>query len=192
MTTPQEKFAADMQTQVTAQQQQWAAFANNAMEGTIRLFELNCQVAKGAFDESAAISQRLLSAKTPQEWLSLNSDILHKNIQRSITYANQVSDISSRLQAELNQAAKANFEDSCKLAGGLGAASTDDSSSAMATTPIEFVKSAMENISGGYARWVDANQKIVDTMTKNFKGDNMATKSASKNGGKAASRSHSA
>jgi phasin family protein len=192
MTTPQEKFAADMQTQMTAQQQQWAAFANNAMEGTIRLFELNCQVAKGAFDESTAISQRLLSAKTPQEWLSLDSDILRENIQRSITYANQVSDISSRLQAELNQAAKANFEDSCKLAGGLGAASTDDGSSAVATTPIEFVKSALENVSGGYARWVDANQKIVDTVTKNFKGDKPATKTPSKNSGKAAAKNHSA
>ena len=192
MTTPQEKFAADIQTQMTAQQQQWAAFANNAMEGTIRLFELNCQVAKGAFDEGTAISQRLLSAKTPQEWLSLDSDILRKNIQRGITYAKQVSDISSKVQEELNVAAKSNFEESCKLAGGLGAVSSDDSASAVATTPIEFVKSALENVSGGYARWIDANQKIVDTMTKNFKGDNMATKSASKNGGKAAAKSHSA
>lgn len=192
MTTPQEKFTADIQTQMTAQQQQWAAFANNVIEGTIRLFELNCQAAKGAFDESIAISQRMLSAKTPQEWLSLDSDILRENIQRGITYAGQVSEISTRVQAELNQAAKANFEESCKLAGDLSAASAEDSSSAVATTPIEFVKSALENVTGGYARWVGANQKIVDTVTKNFKIDGVETKPPSRSGGKVAGKSRAA
>lgn len=179
MTTSQEKIAETMQSQLNAQQQQWISFANNAMDCSIQLFELNCQAAKAAFDETTSATQRMLAARTPQEWLSLDSEILRENIQQGATYVSAIRDVNSRLQAQLTEATRANFETSRSFAGDLSKASTDNSTVGSGN-PAELMKSTLETVANGYARWIEANQKVVDSMTNSLHSD--ASKA---NGGKA-------
>ncbi|HEY8024933.1 MAG TPA: phasin family protein [Burkholderiaceae bacterium] len=164
MTTSQEKIAGTMQSQLNAQQQQWISFANNAMDCSIQLFELNCQAAKAAFDETTSATQRMLAARTPQAWLSLDSEILRENIQQGATYVSAIQDVNSRLQAQLTEATMANVETSRNFAGTLSKAGRDDVSVASGN-PAELMKSTLETVSNGYARWIEANQKVVDSMT---------------------------
>jgi phasin family protein len=159
----QHKLADSMQEQLAGQQAQCAAFANKVLESSMKLFELNLQVAKESMDGFTLATQQALSVKTPQELFSLDQGKIRENFNRMLSYAGAVTNITANMQAELNRAAQTQLSNTCnkatKLFEGTAASVPDNSQN-----PFEMIKSVMDNAKGGYEQWAATNRKLAEAM----------------------------
>jgi len=162
----QENIVEAAQNQLAAQQERWVAFANKALESATKLAELNWALTKEIFDESTASVQQLLTTKSPQELLSLDSSGVRSNFSRLLTYAGALTSITTEMQAELLKAAQIQTGETFLNATNVVGASTGN---APAPNPFELMKVAMENARGGFEQWVATSKKVAESMQDNMK-----------------------
>ena len=92
-----EQFAAAKEANLAAA----LTLANSAFANAERLTALNLNTARGAFDDSVAGVKALLSAKDPQEFVSLQSTLAQPLVEKSVAYARSVYEIASQAQEEV-------------------------------------------------------------------------------------------
>ncbi|MFI4940651.1 MAG: phasin family protein [Burkholderiales bacterium] len=165
--TTQNKFAESMQEQLAGQQAQCAAFANKAIESSMRLFELNLRVAKESLDEFTLATQQMLSAKSPQELFSLDQGKIRENFNRMLSYAGAVTNITANMQAELNRATQTQLSNTCNKATKMFEG-TVASVPGNSQNPFEMIQSVMDNAKGGYEQWIATNRKFAEAMGANL------------------------
>jgi phasin family protein len=164
----QENVVEAAQNQLAAQQERWVTFANKALESATKLAELNWALAKEIFDENTASAQQLLTAKSPQELLSLDSGGVRSNFSRLLTYAGALTSITTDMQAELLKAAQIQTGETFLNAANVVGASTGKATDP-APNPFELMKVAMENAKGGFEQWVATSKKAAEAMQDNMK-----------------------
>ena len=84
-----------------------SGLANVQFAALERLFALNLDVVKSAFEESVSYSKSLLGAKDPQEFVSLNATAAKPGLEKAIAYSRSVYEIATQTQAEMNKVAEA-------------------------------------------------------------------------------------
>jgi phasin family protein len=111
-------LATNMKATLENQMLTFTALTSAAFDGGAKIVNLNMDIAKVRLQESSAALNQLMSAKNPQEYLSLAASQTHQNIEKALTHYRNVADIASTTQAEMTRIVKAKIsEASAKEAG---------------------------------------------------------------------------
>ncbi|RQH09022.1 phasin family protein [Paraburkholderia dinghuensis] len=107
MTLPTpEQFAATQKANLEA----FFGLTNTAVDGAIKLAELNLQTARSSVAEGQEHAQAVLSAKDPQVVLALQASFAQSAAEKAVAYGRSIYDVLSAAQAEFTLAAQAQFE----------------------------------------------------------------------------------
>ena len=102
MMTP-EQLAAANQANLDA----LVELTRKSFEGIERLVELNLQVARATMGDSAEQAKAMLSAKGPQELVSLQAGLVQPATEKATAYSRQIYEIASQTQAEVTKVVEA-------------------------------------------------------------------------------------
>ena len=86
------------------------ALTDQAFESFQRIVKLNLQTVWSALDKSEAYWQHALSVKTPEEYITGQTNLLPPAAGQALSYSDQLGDIVSTLQAEWTKFAHAQYE----------------------------------------------------------------------------------
>lgn len=146
----QEKMAHAMQEQHA----QWSAFVSKALEGSIRLVELNLKLTRQSLEESTQSMRHLLEVKSPEQLFTVDQKLMQEKLSQVMAYASEVGAIASAFSTEISQAAQSQMSDSYKK---------------VAQFADQGVKPAVPNVfpdsmQNGYAHWMDAGKKFAESF----------------------------
>jgi phasin family protein len=147
------------------------SLANSAFANAERLTTLNLNTARAAFDDSVAGVKALLSAKNPQEFLSLQSTLAQPMVEKSVAYARSVYEIASQAQeevaklvdsqvAELNKTLAATLEKAAK-----SAPAGSEVALAAVKTAIDAANSAYDTVAKAVKQVTEAAEANAEALT---------------------------
>lgn len=87
------------------------SLANKLFEGVEKVIELNLQTAKAALAETSANTARIMLAKDPNEWCSIQVTFAGPYAEQVQSYGRHLLEIASSAQAEFLQLAQARYEE---------------------------------------------------------------------------------
>jgi len=149
----QEKLTQALQ----AQQEQWGACATKALESSMKLFELNLKIAKQSLEDTSNSVRHLLAVKSPQDVFSVDQDVMRERLKQTLSYASEISAITSALTAEINRVAQgqisSGYEKAAKIA-------TEDNQQ----SPIQKMFPHLGGVNQGYEQWMDAGKKMMEAF----------------------------
>jgi phasin family protein len=93
---------------------EFSALANTAFAGFHKLAEFNLATAKESLAGSLDSVEALVSVKSPQDLLAVQSALIKPLAEKAATYGRTVYEIASQTQAELSKAAEGRFADGQK------------------------------------------------------------------------------
>lgn len=151
---------------------------NKAFEGVEKLVELNMQTAKTSLGEFAETAKAVISAKDPQELLSLQAGLLQPTTEKVASYSRHLYDIAAATNAELTKALEATFSESQKKF----LATVDNAvknAPAGTENAVALVKSAVAAANNAYESVQKAAKQAADVAEANFQAmTNTAVKAA--------------
>ena len=163
----QEQFSAATKSNLEAQIALMTAFTSKAFESVEKIIDLNMNVAKASLEESAANVQQLLSAKDPQEFLSLSAAQAQPNAEKALSYSRHLSAIVSGTQAELTKAAEAQIAENNRKVVSL-VEEVSKNAPAGSENAVAFLKSALGNANAGYEQLTKTTKQAVEAFENNI------------------------
>lgn len=162
MTITPEQIAAANEANVAAA----LSLANSAFANAERLTALNLNTARAALDDSFANVKALLSAKDPQELVSLQSALAQPMVEKSVAYARGVYEIASQAQEELSKLVEGKVADLNKnLAAALEKAAK--SAPAGSEAALAAVKTAIDSANSAYDSVTKAVKQVTEMAEAN-------------------------
>lgn len=129
-------------------------FAQQAFKGIEQLVELNMAAARATLDDASDKAKAALSAKDPQELMSLQASMLQPAQEKAVAYGKQVADIAAATQAEVTKLAEAQVAQAQAQFQSLVEAAAKN-----APAGSESFVSAMKNVMANASGAIDAVQK---------------------------------
>lgn len=166
MSTIAEQFSSAAKANLEANLALFTNFTAKAFEGVEKLVELNLTAAKASFEDSSASTQKLLTAKDPQEFFSLSVAQAQPNTEKVIAYGRHFASIASATQAELTKAAEAQVAETKRKAVEL-IEQVSKSAPAGSEGAIAFVNAAIGNASAGYEQFTKSTKQAVEAIESN-------------------------
>lgn len=157
----QDQFAVATKANVEANLAMYAALTSKTLESLEKLFNLNVAAAKASMEESTAATRQILSAKDPQEFLSLVSAQTKPNFEKAIAYGGHLVNITSNAQAEFGKAAEAQIAEASRKFTEL-VEQASQNAPAGSENVLAFVKSAFGNMSNGYEQFTRTAKQAFD------------------------------
>jgi phasin family protein len=152
------------------------SLTNKAFEGMEKLFELNVQVMKSTFLESQENTQRALSVKDGQEFLTLQATLSQPIAEKALSYSRHLYEIASSTQGEFAKVAEAQYEQqNLKVQALIDNAAKN--APAGSETAVAMLKSAITAANTTYDTVHKATKQAIEMAESNF---NAATSAASK------------
>lgn len=99
MSATPEQFAAVGKAQIET----LLTLANNAFSSAEKLAALNLNTARSFLEDSIANTKALMSAKDPQELLSLQASLAQPTVEKIVAYSRSVYEITHGVQDELSK-----------------------------------------------------------------------------------------
>jgi phasin family protein len=131
------------------------------------LVDLNMRMIKDTLADSTAVTQQLVSARTPQEFMSRTSALTQPNVEKVLAYGRDVAAITASIQAQLRKAAEAQvseYKDRVTARTVDLSHNTPDNSGKV----LAMMQSAVEKTNSGYEQWAKMTQQAVEAMQANF------------------------
>jgi phasin family protein len=91
--------------------------AKKAFAGAEKLVELNMAASKAALSESFSYAKAAMSAKTPQEFMTLQTGLFQPLAEKSTAYFQHVQSIATEGSADITKQIEANMADAQKAFG---------------------------------------------------------------------------
>ena len=113
MNNPAEQFMAANKANMEA----FESAVAKAVAGTEKLVELNMAASKAAISESFSNAKAVMSAKTPQELMSLQSDLLKPLAEKTTAYFQSVQSIATEGSADITKQMEAKMVEAQKAFG---------------------------------------------------------------------------
>lgn len=107
MFTNPEQFTQTAKSLIEAQINSFSAFTQAAFDSCASVLDLNMDTVKTSLAAATVASNQLLSAKEPQELLSLTASQSQQVRDRAQAYGRQAAGLASAAQARFSQAAAA-------------------------------------------------------------------------------------
>ncbi len=166
MQSSTEQFTAAARAQLASQLNLATAVTDSMIESMEKVVGLNLQAAKATLESSLGNAQHLLAIKDPQELLSASASQPQADIM--LTYARHLTTIATDTHFELAKAAEAQLTESSRqwvsLLDQFGKFAPTGSESA-----VSIMKSAIDNVSSGYAQLNRSTKVAIETMETNMK-----------------------
>jgi phasin family protein len=164
---PAEQFAAAAKSNIEAQLAALTALTSKTFDSVEKIVELNLTAAKATLEDSNVTAKQLLSAKDPQEFISLSAAQAQPAAAKAIAYGRQLAGIASSAQAEFTRAA----EEQLAAVGSRFSEIVDDvSKNAPPGTEnmLGLIKTAIGNANSGYEQFTKNTKQAVEAMEANL------------------------
>lgn len=162
-----EQFSAASKASLEAQLALLSALTAKTFESVEKVIELNLDAAKTSLEESSAAARQLLTAKDPQEWLSLAAAQAQPNAEKALAYGRSLASITSGVHAELSKAAEAQIAESSRKLLELVEEVTKNAP-AGSENAVALLKSAIGNANAGYEQLTKTTKQAVETLEANL------------------------
>jgi phasin family protein len=163
MNNPAEQFAATNKANLEALE----GATKKAYAGVEKLVDLNMAASKAALGESFSYAQAVLSVKTPQEFMTLQTGFFQPMAEKSAAYFQHVQSIATEGSAEFVKQVEANMADAQKAIG----ASVDQlvkNAPAGSETAVAAFQSALSNGQKAVEQTQAAIKKATAAAQANF------------------------
>jgi len=131
--------------------------SNQAFAGMEKMIELNLTAARAALTESAEHAKAIMTAKDPQEFISLQTNFLQPLAEKSAAYSRHIYDIASGTTSELSKA----FEGK--------AAESQEAVTAYMETVLKNAPVGSEQVVAIFKQAMSASNTAVETVQKAVK-----------------------
>jgi phasin family protein len=158
-----DQFSNATKASIDAQIAAMNDFANKTLHSMAELVELNIATAKASLEHSSAAAQQILSAKDPQEILTLTSSQAQPNAEKVIAYGRHVASIATRAQAEFTKVTEARISETSRQVNKL----IDDLSKAAPAgteNAVSMLKAGVANANATYEQIVKVGKQAAETM----------------------------
>src|SRR5688572_24718656 len=105
-----EQFTSLAQAQIDS----FSRASEIALEGVEKVSELQIQTAKSAIADVVEASKAWGSAKTPQDWVAFNSNLVQPSVEKVANYARSLYDVLASTQSELSKLVEARVAEANK------------------------------------------------------------------------------
>ena len=166
MSTAAEQFSSAAKANFEANLELFTNFTAKAFEGVEKLVGLNLNAAKASFEDSSASTQKLLTAKDPQEFFSLSVAQAQPSAEKAIAYGRHFASIASATQAELAKAAEAQVAEAKRKAIEL-IEQVSKNAPPGSEGALAFVNAAIGNASAGYEQFTKSTKQAVEAIESN-------------------------
>ncbi|MGS0742281.1 phasin family protein [Glaciimonas sp. GG7] len=166
MSTITEQFSSAAKANFEANLAMFTDFTAKAFEGVEKLVELNVTAAKATLEDSSASTQKLFTAKDPQEFFTLSLAQAQPNAEKAIAYSRHFAKITSATQAELTKTAEAQVAETKRKTLELFEQVTK-SAPAGSESAIAFITKAIDHASAGYEQFAISTKQAVETIESN-------------------------
>lgn len=184
----QEQLSAATRSNLEAQIALMTAFTSKAFESVEKVIDLNMNVAKASLEESAANVQQLLTAKDPQQFLSLSAAQAQPTAEKALSYGRHLAGIASSAQAEFTKAAEAQIAETNRKVISLVEELTKNAP-AGSENAVAFMKSAVDSANAGYEQLSKTTKQAVEAFETNVNAAaTQFTQAAAKNSGRATAK----
>lgn len=141
--------------------------SNKAVEGAVKLAELNIQTARSAVAEGQEHAQAVLSAKDPQSFFALQAAFAQSAAEQAIAYGRSIYGIASATQAEFTLAAQAQIEQQQRAAQSF-VDNAAKNAPAGSESAVAALKSAFNAAGTAYETVNKAAKQAVEIAESNF------------------------
>lgn len=163
MNNPAEQFAAANKANLEA----FEGSVNQAYTGVEKLVELNMAASKAALGESFGHFQAMLSAKTPQELMTVQTAYFQPLAQKSAAYFQHVQSIATEGSADFTKQVEAKMAEAQK-AFGTSVEQLAKNAPAGSEAAVAAFQSALSNSQKAVESAQAAIKKATDTAQANF------------------------
>lgn len=165
-----EQFAAANKAQVET----LLTVANSSFASAEKLAALNVNTARSVLEDSISNAKSLLTVKSPEEFLSLQSSFAQPGIEKFVAYARSVYEIASQAQGEIAQIVESQFSDLNKnISSALDKAAK--SAPAGSDVAVAAVKSALAAANSAYDSMSKAAKQVAEMTEANVAAATSAT-----------------
>lgn len=163
----QDQISAATKANLEASFALYASLSSKTLESVEKLINLNLTAVKASVEESSEATRKILSAKDPQEFLTLISAQAKPNFDKVVAYGGHVATITSGVKAEFTKAA----EEQMALIGHKVNELVDHatkSAPAGAEGVLSLAKTALANISNGYEHMTKTAKQAAEAIESNL------------------------
>src|SRR5574343_26766 len=93
--------------------------ANTALASAERVATLNLETVRSVLEDSVSGAKAIISAKDPQEALSIQASLTQPNIEKAVNYSKSIYEISTETQEQLAKMVESQFADFQKSVGSM-------------------------------------------------------------------------
>lgn len=165
-TTP-EQFSSIAKSTFETQLALFTNLSSKAFESMEKVVDLNLNAAKASIEDSTATAKQLLSAKDPQEVLSLTASQAQPAAAKAIAYGRHLANIATSAQADFTRIA----EEQIAEAGRKVSTLVEDASKAApagSENVFALVRSALDNANTGYEQLNRAGKQAAEAFEANM------------------------
>jgi phasin family protein len=145
----------------------YASLTSKTLESVEKLINLNLSAVKASMEESSTTTRQMLSAKDPQELLTLVSAQVKPNVEKALAYGSHVAGIASSAQSELSKATEAQMTEASRKIHELV-----EQSSRKAPTGTEgmiaFMKTVLDSANSSYEQLSRTGKQAAETLGANL------------------------
>ncbi len=179
--TSPEQFAAANKAAIDS----LLSLANTALASAERIAALNLNTARSVLEDSVSGAKAMMSAKDPQEALTIQASMAQPNVETAVAYSRSVYEISAQTQEEVTKMLEAQFNDFQKQIAAL----LDKASKSAPTgsdVAVAAVKSAIAAATSAFDNMNKAAKQVAEITEANVAAATNATVKAvsSTTGGK--------
>ncbi len=145
----------------------YTSLTNKTLESVEKLINLNIAAVRASMEESTSATRQMLSAKDPQELMSLVSAQTKPNFEKALAYGTHLAGIASSTQAEFTKAAEAQIAQASRKVSEL----VDEAARkapAGTESMVAIVKTAIGNASNGYEQMSRTSKQAVEALEANL------------------------
>ncbi len=167
MLSSPEQLAAATRAQLATQLNLATALTDSMIVSMEKFVGLNLQATKATVDSSVTNAQHLLTLKDPQELLSATQTQAQPQADIAATYARHLTSIATNTHLELSKAVETQLTESSRhlvsMLDEIGKMAPAGSEGAMS-----MMKSAIDNVSSGYAQLNRSTKVAIEAMELNL------------------------
>ena len=162
----QDQFSAATKANFESQLALITLLTGKAFESVEKLVELNLTAVKSSMEESTTNAKLLLSAKDPQEFVTLSAAQAKPSAEKAMAYGRHVAGIASTAQAEFTRAAEAQIAETTRKVNAL-VEDVSKNAPAGSENVVAMMKSAISNANAGFEQLSKTTKQAVQTMEAN-------------------------
>lgn len=163
----QDQISVSARSYFEAQLAMLTALTNKTFESVEKLVDLNLSTARASMQKSEVATRQLLSARDPQEFLSVSTAQAQPNVEKVLSYGRNLADIAAATQSEFGKAAETQFAEVNRKIAKLVEDAAKNAPSGSENV-VAIVKSAMDNANASFEQISKTGKQAVAAMEANI------------------------